>query len=198
MSSESRPANMSTTDSRGLLEGHLISTGSLHPEKPLVRSSLHRLGRLLAWLGFCALPLACAQPAPAAGPAAVGTITLERQCFGCPSGERLELGADGRARLTRLGQARHGTVDVVSEGRLAPGEFERLARAVVAAGFFSMAERYEAEGLQDGAWAQLTVTRGGVARVVFRREDAGPKALADLLAALDAAQARVRFVPLTR
>lgn len=164
----------------------------------MVRSTLHGLGRLLAWLGFCALPLACAQPAPAAGASPVQTISVERQCFGCPAGERLELSADGRARLTRLGQARHGTVDVVSEGRLAPGEFDALARAVVAAGFFAMADRYEDEALQDGAWAQLTVVRAGVARQVFSREGAGPKALADLLAALAAAQARVRFVPLAR
>lgn len=161
----------------------------------MVRSTLRALCGLLAWLGFCALPAACAQTAPAAP---VQSITVERQCFGCPAGERLELAADGRARLTRLGQARHGTVDLVSEGRLAPGEFERLARAVVAAGFFALAERYEDEGLQDGTWAQLTVVRGGVARQVFSREGAGPKPLVELLASLAAAQSRIRFVPLGR
>lgn len=154
--------------------------------------------RLAAWLGLALLPLACAQPAAAPGDAPITRIVLERHCFGCPTGERLELVRDGPARLTRQGSARHGTADEVLEGPLPRAEFERLAQAVLAAGFFSLAERYEAEGLQDGAWAQLSVQRGAQVHQVFRREQAGPPALAGLVAALEAAQARVRFTRLAR
>lgn len=164
------------------------------------RPSLPGLCGLLAWLGLCCLPMACAQPAPADAreSASISAITVERQCFGCPAGERLELGRDGRARLTRIGHARLGTVDQVSEGPLRREEFDRLARAVQAAGYFSFAERYEEEGLRDGAWVLMTVVRSGVSRQVFRRENAGPQALADLLATLDAARARIQFLPLAR
>lgn len=167
------------------------------------RSPLAGLTRLLASLCCCALPLACAQPAPgaadAARAAAIVSLVVERACFGCPAPERLELYADGRARLTRGGQARLGTAEQVAEGRMAPAEFERLALATVAAGFYGWAERYEEPGLQDGAWVLLTVRgRGGDERQVFRREEAGPPALAALLARFEAAQARVRFLPLPR
>lgn len=204
MSSESKPGGRFTTDSRGALGQSLkmIPMPLWHccAEIGMNRPTLPGLCGLLAWLGLCGLPMACAQPGPSAArqDAAISVITVEKQCFGCANGERLELGRDGRARLTKIGHARLGTVDQVSEGPLQREEFERLARAVLAAGYFSFAERYEDEGLQDGAWVLLTVVRGGASRQVFRRENAGPQALADLLVTLDAARARIHFIPLAR
>lgn len=168
-----------------------------------------RRRRILGALGACiALPACAAAPADtpmtsprtadlasAADVAAITVITLERDCSGCPSGSRIELRREGSAVATATGKARRGTHDRVSRARIPPGDFDTLARAVLAAGFFAMAETYEEPGLQDGAWATLGVTRGTVHKQVFRREDAGPPALQALEAAVTALQARLVFVP---
>lgn len=157
-----------------------------------------------ALCGCIALP-ACAAPAPdsavpppssrSAETGAIGAITLERDCSGCPTGSRLELRRDGSVVATVTGKARRGTQDQVSRARLAPGDFDTLVRAVLDAGFFAMDDTYHEPELQDGAWAMLTVTRGAVTKQVFRREDAGPPALKALESALLALQARLVFVP---
>lgn len=173
----------------------------------------HRRRRIVVALcGGIALP-ACAtgpadthvtrQPTPLSATAeheaaAITAITLERDCSGCPSGSRIELHRDGRAVATVTGKARRGTQDEVSQARLAPGDFDPLARAVVAAGFFGMPDTFEEPGLQDGAWATLTVARGAASKQVFRREEAGPPALKALEAAVLALQARLAFAPHTR
>ncbi len=164
-----------------------------------------RRRRMLGALCGCLVLPACARPATQ-GMTATSTlsqaeadtitaITHERDCAGCPSGSRLHLQRDGSVVATVTGKARRGTQDRVSRARLAPGDFDTLARAIVAAGFFSLAETYEEAGLQDGTWATLTVNRGTTTKQVFRREDAGPPSLKALEAAVAALQARLVFVP---
>lgn len=136
-----------------------------------------------------------AMPAPAD---TIHTITLERDCTGCPTGLRLELRRDGSALATTTGKARLGTQDQVARARLAPADFDTLARAVEAAGFFEMPDTFEEAGLQDGGWATLGVVRGSTVKQVFRRDTAGPAALKALEAAVIALQARLVFVPETR
>ncbi|MDO9072310.1 MAG: hypothetical protein Q7U73_03515 [Rubrivivax sp.] len=138
------------------------------------------------------------QPSTATDVGAITSLTLERDCSGCLTGSRLELRRDGTVVAVVTGKARRGTQDQVSRARLAPGDFDTLARAVLDAGFFTMAETYEEPGLQDGAWATLVVTRGTVPKQVFRREDAGPPALKALEVAIVTLQARLVFVPNTR
>ena len=127
--------------------------------------------------------------------ASISTITLERDCNGCPTGTRLELQRNGQAVATSTGKARLGTADRVSRASLSAAEFDALARQLLSGGFFEMAEIYETPGEQDGSWATLTVVRHGAAHQVFRREDAGPAALQSLEAAITALQARLVFVP---
>ena len=94
-----------------------------------------------------------------------------------------------------LAARRLRTADSVARASLPVNEFEALVRQLMAAGFFELAEVYEEAGLQDGSWATLTVVRGGAARQVFRREDAGPASLKALETAIAALQARLVFVP---
>lgn len=134
----------------------------------------------------------------ASSAATITAITLERDCSGCPTGSRLELRRDGSVLATTTGKARRGTQDQVSRSRLAPGDFESLAQAVVTAGFFTLPESFEETGLQDGPWTTLSVARGAAVKQVFRRDEAGPPALKALEASLVALQARLVFVPETR
>ena len=133
--------------------------------------------------------------ATATATANISAITWERDCSGCATGTRLELHRDGRAVATVTGKARLRTADTVSRAGLPAAEFEALARQLLSNGFFEMADIYEEAGVQDGSWATLTVVRDGVARQVFRREDAGPAALKAVEAAVAALQARLAFVP---
>jgi len=127
------------------------------------------------------------------GAAAITAITLERDCSGCPEGTVLVLRRDGTALLTTTGKARLGTQDRVLQGTVAAADFDALARRLHAQGYFAMDEVYEEPGLQDGAWTTLSVTRGGVDKRVFSREQAGPPALRALQAAVDAVQAGIAF-----
>ncbi len=179
----------------------------LHTPSFECRADPHRR-RIIVALGGCIVLPACASgpsttrmttPPPAgataSGADAIDAITLERDCPGCPTGLRLELRRDGSAVATVTGKARLGTQDQVSRARLAPGDFEALARAVVAAGFFGLAESFEEPGLKDGAWSTLTVTRATAAKQVFRRDEAGPAALKALEASMLALQSGRAFVP---
>lgn len=165
-----------------------------------------RRRRILGALCGCIVLPACAaspaeprMPAPpdtaAAEAGAITALTLERDCSGCASGSRIELRRDGGVVATVTGKARLGTQTQVSRARMAPADFQDLARAVVAAGFFGMPETFEEPGLQDGAWASLAVARGAAVKQVFRRDGAGPAALKSLEAAVVALQARLVFVP---
>lgn len=160
----------------------------------------------LAALGAALLLPACAQqPAPVTGTAAparpahdISLITLERSCFGCPGSTRLELRRDGTAVLSTTGNAKLGQADSVARARLPQPAFDELARQLLASGFFEMAASYQEAGLQDGSWATLAAVRGAQQHAVFRREEAGPAALQQLLDAVAAQQALLRLVPDTR
>lgn len=168
-------------------------------EWPLDRCRRHAVAVLC---GCIVLPACAFGGGPAALPAngagdaaaAITHITLEHDCSGCATGARLELRRDGSAQATVTGKARRGTQDKVAQARLAPADFERLAQAVVAAGFFELADSYEEPGLQDGPWATLAVQRGAVLKQVFRRDEAGPAALKALEAQVLALQSRLVFV----
>ena len=153
-----------------------------------------RLGGLWACLalalGGCAAPLAIAQ-APAAG---ITGITLERDCFGCPDAFVLVLRRDGTATYTVKGNARQGTQDAVSKGSVRAEDFDKLAQLVMAQGFFTLSDSYEDPQVRDGPWATASVTRGGVAKQVFSRDEAGPSALKAVLAGIEALKARITFV----
>lgn len=120
----------------------------------------------------------------------VGAIEVERGGFGQATGLRLTLLHDGRATLVRTGQARHGTEDLVIEGRIAQRDFARLAARVHAAGFFALAEQYDDPATADGAWSRIAVRclsavgAGGVEHGVWWREGSGPAALPALAQAL--------------
>ncbi|RVU44259.1 hypothetical protein [Rubrivivax rivuli] len=143
------------------------------------------------------MPNTPARTAPAAAPSAASIqhVTLERDCHGCPSGLRLELPRGGPAVSHRIGKARHRTADGSARAALPAAEFDALTKALVAAGFFTMAATYEDETLADGAWMRLTVRHTGGEHSVFQREDAGPEGLKALEARLDALVARLLFVP---
>jgi hypothetical protein len=154
----------------------------------------------LAALCGCMLPSAGAQASKAgengAPPAGrIDTITLERDCAGCPSGSVLVLRRDGSASYTVTGKARRGTEDKPSRGTIRPDDFDALARLVLTRGFFALDEVYDDPQLQDGAWTTIAITRNGEAKQVFRRDDTGPAALKAIEARIDAARARITFAP---
>ena len=96
---------------------------------------------------------------------------------------------------TTTGKARLGTTERMARATLPATSFDALAQQLLAGGFFEMAPVYQEEGLQDGAWATLTVERNGTVHQVFRREEAGPAALKAFEAAISALQKRLAFVP---
>ncbi len=148
------------------------------------------LGRPLLAMALMAagFPLAAASPA-------ITRISLERSCFGCAGPTTLVLERDGHARLTTQGRAREGTLDQTVAGRIERREFERLARLVLAEGFFGWDEMYEDPSIADGAWTTIAITRGGQEKRVTRREEMGPEGHRRIEAAIEAVQARTRFVP---
>jgi len=144
-----------------------------------------------------ALLLALGLDAAAAGPVLwPQTISLERDCNGCPTGSRLVLHADGRAQLATLGKARLGTEDALREGRFPIDEFAALARLARTRGFFDLDDEIAAPQQQDGPWLLLRIEGAdGRAKQVFSRGETPPPALAALLEALDAAGRHIVFAP---
>lgn len=154
---------------------------------------------MLAW-AFLSLALGGAgrtdSPSPAASPvAAVTEITYERNCFGCPTGSILVLKRDGTATYTVTGNARQGTADRTSTGRIGREEFDSLARLLVARGFFAMQDEYADPQLRDGEWSSVTAVRGGAEKKVFERNGAGPAGLQAIEKAIDALRSRVVLNP---
>lgn len=147
------------------------------------------LGLLLSLAsgGFAAAVQASGAAATAA-PEQWQSIQLESDCFGCPSGRRLTLLADGQVTLTLLGKARHGTQDSAQQARLPAGAFERLARQLREQGFAQWRETYEVEDLRDGAWTSLEVQglRLGqtFSKSVFARDEAAPAEMKRAIEAL--------------
>jgi hypothetical protein len=155
-----------------------------------------RLWALVAAFGACGvMPAAASGPSAPPGAAGIQAITLERGCFGCADAGVIELRRDGVARLTVTGQARMGTQDKTSQGRLTPGEFDRLAALLVAQGFFKLGDIYEDPQTRDGPWFTLGVVGPLPAKQVFSRDGAGPAALKRMADAVDATRSRIRFTP---
>ena len=117
---------------------------------------------------------------------------MEKDCFGCSSGERFVVRRDGLATFTLTGKARHRTEDQSSVGRVSSEDFEALARLTLAQGFWELQDLYEDPQIRDGAWTLITVERKGAApKQVFRREAEGPAALAEIAAAIEALRTRI-------
>lgn len=136
-------------------------------------------------------PLVGAQPAATLSMNPITEISIERDCFGCASGWVLVLRRDGKAQRTLRGKARHRTQDIVMQGRVPLPDFESLARLIEAQNFFALVDEYQVPGLQDGPWTVVRVARGNLDKQVFRRDEAGPDALKQIEAAIDAVAARV-------
>lgn len=145
-----------------------------------------------AWL--CIGMGACITADSGAGgaPHGVTEIAIERDCFGCDKARSLRLRSDGAALVTEGGKARHGGSDTLRQGWVDAGEFDALARLLVARGFFAMKDRYEDPELQDGAWTTFRATRGAHQKEVFVREDAAPPELRAVETAIDALGSRIR------
>lgn len=125
--------------------------------------------------------------------AVVSVIALERNCFGCAGAGVLELRRDGTATFSVQGNARQGTGSRVARGSVRAQDFDALSRLLVAKGFFSMQDVYQAVGLADGAWTIVAATAGTVHKRVFSREDAGPDGLRAIEAAIDGVHASIVF-----
>lgn len=166
----------------------------------------HPLIRGIVMLLLCGGTWSCAgSPTPRGAADEITSITLERDCSGCPTGSVLVLGRDGEARRVLTGKARLGTDDQRFRATLRREDFDALARQALAAGFFTMAGNHEEPGLQDGPWSMLVIARtarGADAtakaeevKQVFRRGEAGPPALQALEAAVEALTLRLQFAP---
>jgi hypothetical protein len=137
-----------------------------------------------------------AGPQVAAGrSAAITEITLERGCSGCPTGSIVILRRSGVATLTLTGNARFGTGDRTSQGRVAPKDFEELARLLLSQGFFELKAEYSDPQTQDGEWAAIIAVRDGQERKVHARNHAGPPSLEAIQKAIEAVKARIDFAP---
>lgn len=150
---------------------------------------------LCAGLSWCVLPSAGASAAgEPASTLAWQWLSLERDCFGCPSGQRLLLRRDGSVVATQVGKARHGTQDEARSSQVAPAEFQALMRLLEQRGFMAMPEAYQLGDTQDGAWTTLEAAYIGPAgektKTVFARDEAAPPELRGLWSAIDALQAR--------
>lgn len=150
---------------------------------------------LFAALSGCAAQVIAASAAAAPLAAGITEIRLEAGCFGCATGSSLVLRRDGSASFTVTGNARHGTADATSRATLALADFDALAERLVMLGYFGFDETYQDPEIQDGAWAAMSVVRNGMAKSVFRRNDAGPPSLSDAASAIEAAKMRLSFVP---
>jgi hypothetical protein len=146
-------------------------------------------------------------PAGASGPAVAAartdrapvflSLTLERDCFGCATGQRLQVRSDGTVVFSELGKARLGTQDRSRTAQLPAAQVQQLARLLDAEGFGTLQPEYQLADTQDGAWATLEVVyrESGEGRAeqrhsVFAREEAAPPQLQRIWAALEALRLR--------
>lgn len=125
--------------------------------------------------------------------AAITEIRLERNCFGCPAGSRLVLRRDGAATLTATGNARRGTADRSSRGRITSVDFDGLVRVLTTQGFFELENEYADPQLQDGDSSVIGVSRAGQEKTVSRRNGAGPPALDVIERAIEAVRSRTAW-----
>ena len=141
-------------------------------------------------------PAAGSQSRGTAAPATTITeIRLERNCFGCPSGSVVVLQRDGTAIQTTTGNARFGTADRTSRGRVSAKDFDDLAQVLTRQRFFELQDDYADPQLQDGSWSAITATRGGRQKVVRDQNGAGPPAIGAIERAIDAVRLRITWRP---
>lgn len=158
------------------------------------RAHKHQRRRLLMALALGSAALAVAQASPLSDSDAISLISMEKDCFGCPSGSRLVLRRDGFAGLTQTAKARHGTQEQSRVGKVGAAEFEALARFTLAQGWFELQDSYDDPQTRDGAWSVIRVERSdGTAKQVFRRAGTGPAALDAIEAALRELQGGITF-----
>ncbi|MBL8277469.1 MAG: hypothetical protein JNL93_12270 [Pelomonas sp.] len=139
-----------------------------------------------------ALALALGLEAALAGAAGAGglpalprQISLETDCNGCPTGTRIVLMADGVIQWQQLGKARLGTTDETRQGRVSPEDFAAVAELWQARGLGRMGEEFVDPQTQDGPWQLLRIEHAdGTSQQVFRRGEAGPPALAEVIDAV--------------
>lgn len=123
--------------------------------------------------------------------ATIAEISLNRICFGCPHSTLLTLRRNGEATLIMTGNARSGTTDQTSRGKVSAKDFDEVVRALVANRFFELDAEYNDPQLQDGASSAITATRGGVQKTVNRRNGVGPSGLDAIEHAIDAVRERI-------
>lgn len=158
------------------------------------RAHKHQRRRLLVALALSTAALAPARAAPPSEGAAISLISMEKDCFGCPSGSRLVLRRDGFAGLTQTAKARHGKQEQSRVGRVGADEFEALARLTLAQGWFELQDSYDDPQTRDGGWTVILVERSdGASKQVFRRDGTGPAALDVIEAALLELQGGITF-----
>ena len=122
------------------------------------------------------------------------SISLERDCNGCPTGSRLVLRADGSAEVAKVGKARLGTADESRAGRLSIERFAALVRLAQERGFFALADDLSDPEQQDGPWLLVRLDgTDGHFKQVFHRGVAMPAALAEMVQALDTATGDITF-----
>lgn len=121
----------------------------------------------------------------AAPPASPRQISLESDCNGCPAGTRIVLRSDGLVRWEQLGKARRGTASESREGHVSTEDFAAVAGLWQARRLNEMGESFADPEIQDGPWQLLRLERtDGTAQQIFRRGDAGPAALAEVIDAI--------------
>lgn len=134
------------------------------------------------------------EPRPAAA-AAVSEVGLERRCFGCTRSYQLVFRRDGTATRVDFGNARQGTADRTSLGRISAEAYGRLAALLDEKGFFGLAPEYRDPKIMDGSWATVHAVRGAATTRVLDHNQAGPPALRAIEDALDAAGSAVDWRP---
>lgn len=138
---------------------------------------------LVLGLGLQTALTGCA--ATAVAPPLPRQISLESDCNGCPAGTRIVLMADGLVRWQQVGKARLGTADEMRESRVTTEDFAAVARLWEARGLGALGEEFSDPQTQDGPWQLLRLERAdGTQQQIFRRGDAGPPALAEVIDAI--------------
>lgn len=146
-------------------------------------------------LSFCGVAPALAQARSESPTSPITSISVEKDCSGCPTGSVLTLRRDGTATYTVTGKARLGTTGAESTGTVSAETFTEIARFIESQGFFNLKDEYDDPQLKDGAWTTISVERGGDEKRVFRRDDAGPASLKAIEKAIGDLKPQIQFVP---
>ncbi len=132
--------------------------------------------------------------APARGSSeAVTEIVLERQCFGCEGSYKATLRPDTSATRVFHGNARIRVPERSLAGVVESAEFERLAKLLVAEGFFELADSYRDPQVQDGQWVTTSAIRGGRLKSVVNSNRSGPASLERVEKAIEASIEKIAW-----